>query len=406
MSYAVEVRRPWRAGLLGFALAAALAALFAQQAKPGQGLTALPLYDFVQYWAAARLTVAGENPYDPERMEELERSVGRADEGILMWAPPWALGLVLPLGLFDCRTAHVLWLLFHLVVVVGCTDVLWRHYGGADGLRWLAWLLALAFVPTGLALLAGQISPLLLLGATGFLVCVRRRLDALAGAATVLLAIKPHLASLFWLALACWAISERRWRILMGGGLTAAALMALVLTCNPAVWGHYWHTFTTSPPAQYRSPTLGTLLRLAIGEGHFRLQFVALVPGVAWLAWYGWRRRRAWDWDEQLPLLLLVSVLTAAYGAWPFDLVLLLVPVLRAATALLRAGSPRALLLACAGYIITDGLALALVAREAEYLWFAWMSPALLLAYLAGQPAPCLAESHPCANAPEVALPR
>jgi hypothetical protein len=402
----VEARRAWRVGLLGAALAVALAALAALQARPGQGLTALPLYDFVQYWAAAQLTAAGEGPYDLVRMGELERSAGRTDEPILMWAPPWALGLVLPLALFDCRTAHVLWLLFHLAVVVGCADALWRHYGGPERLRGLAWLVALTFTPTGLALLAGQISPLLLLGATGFLVCVRRRLDGLAGAAAVLLAVKPHLAYLFWPALACWALSARRWRVLGGGALAGASLTGLVMACSPSVWVGYWHTFTISPPAQYRSPTLGTLLRLLAGDGPFGLQFVALAPGLAWLAWHGWRRHSRWDWDEQLPPLLLASLLTAAYGAWPFDLVLLLLPVLRVAAALPRAGRGRALFLAGAGHIIINGLALGLVAHEAEYLWFIWMSPALLLAYLVCQPPAQETGPQPGPSAPHVAVPR
>jgi hypothetical protein len=377
MSHPIAAPRPWRIWLLGAALAVALFGLAAQQAQPGQGLGALPLYDFVEYWAAGRLLAGGENPYDPVRMDELERQAGRTEEAILMWSPPWALALVAPLGLLDVRTAHQLWLLFHLVVLLGCADVLWRHFGGPDNLRWLSWLVALTFIPTGMALLAGQISPLLLLGAAGFLVCARRRWDVLAGAFTVLLAIKPHLTYLFWIALLPWAVVSRRWLLLLGGAGTGVALTAVAVALDPGVLGHYWHTFTQSPPAQYRSPTLGTLLRLIAGEGHFRWQFVAMVPGGVWLAWRGWRRRRDWDWDEQLPLLLLVSMLTAAYGAWPFDLVLLLVPVLR--TAVLLRGSPRLRIVAGAVFVAITALALGLVAREAEYLWFIWMTPALLV---------------------------
>ena len=55
-----------------------------------------------------------------------------------------------------------------------------------------------AFLPTLFALQSGQIGPLLLLGAVLFLECERRGWPVLAGAATVLLAIKPHLAYLLW----------------------------------------------------------------------------------------------------------------------------------------------------------------------------------------------------------------
>ena len=60
---------------------------------------------------------------------------------------------------------------------------------------------------------------------------------------------------------------------------------------------------------------------------HFWLQFVPVAGGLAWFA-YQWRRHgRAWDWADQLPWLLLVSFVTSPYGAWHFDLVLLLVAV-------------------------------------------------------------------------------
>jgi hypothetical protein len=115
------------------------------------------------------------------------------------------------------------------------------------------------------------------------------------------------------------------------------------------------------------------------------------LPGLAWLLWHGLRLRGEWDWREQLPLLLLVSMLTAAYGGWPFDLVLLLVPVLRAAALLARGGAVRPALLAGAAYVAVNAAGAVQLAFEVEYLWFVWMTPALLLAYLALCPRPALA---------------
>jgi hypothetical protein len=398
MTEALGVRQPWRAWLLGLALAAGVLALVVQQARPGGGLTALPLHDFVEYWAAGRLIVRGENPYDPARMEELERAAGRQADGILMWNPPWALALVMPLGLLECRAAHPVWLLLNLAVLLGCADALWRLYGGPQSARWLAWLLALLFLPCAFALLAGQISPLLLLGATGFLCAQRRRHDFLAGASAALLAVKHHLAYLFWIALLVWCVSRRRWKVLLGGALAGAACTAVAVAANPAVLAQYLHTLASQPPAQYRSPTLGTLIRLGLGGGSFRLQFLALIPGLAWLLWHALVLPRRWDWGEQLPLLLLVSMLTAAYGGWPFDLVLLLVPVLRAAALLARAGAVRPALLAGAAYLAINAAGAVQLACEVEYLWFIWMTPALLLAYLALCP-----RRGPCRRTPNAA---
>src|SRR5438477_8868221 len=110
MAQSVAAHNPRRPYLLGGALALAVLLLVAQFALAPQAFTSLPLYDFVEYWAAGRLTLQGENPYDIERMEQMQREAGRSDEGILMWNPPWTLPLVLPLGLLDVRTAHLVWL--------------------------------------------------------------------------------------------------------------------------------------------------------------------------------------------------------------------------------------------------------------------------------------------------------
>lgn len=370
----------WRLGLLLAALAAALALLVAVQRRPDAGLTRLPLRDFVEYWAAGRLLAAGENPYDVERVAELERLAGRDEDAILMWNPPWTLPLVLPLGWLPVRAAHAVWLAAMLAALVACAELLWRHYRGpADG-RLLAHLLAWTFVPTSFAVLVGQISPLLLLGATGFLLLVRRGHDLAAGAACALLAVKPHLVYLFWPAVALWALQQRRPRLLLGGIFAGVLLVGVAMLFRPTVLADYWHTLTTRPPQQYRSPTLGTLLRVAVGEGSFRWQFLSMVPGVLWFAWW-WPTRRRLDWDELLPPLLLVSLLTTAYGAWLFDLVLLLVPVLGVAAALGRPAAPAARWSAVAVHVGVNGLALALWLREVEYLAFLWLTPVLLIAY-------------------------
>ena len=50
--------------------------------------------------------------------------------------------------------------------------------------------------------------------------------------------------------------------------------------------------------------------------------------------------------------------------------------------ALARTGRPRTWALTGAAYLAINGLALALVVREAEYRWFIWMTPMILYYYL------------------------
>ncbi len=382
-----------RLGLLVSALVVAVGALLLllPRAGPGfggvspptlTGLTALPLYDFVEYWAAGQLLAAGENPYDPARVDELERQAGRTGEAFLMWNPPWALSLVLPLGVLPVRAAHLLWLAVNLLALIAATEVLWRHYGGDVNRPWLAPLVALTFVPALCALVVGQITPLVLLGAALFLPLVRARRDAAAGAVTALLAVKPHLAYLFWVALAIWAIGARRWKVLLGGALTGVALVGVAMALRPTILADYWQTLKETP-AQYASPTLGYLLRLALASPWFGWQFVPLAPGLAWLAWWGWRNQKDWDWSARTPPLLLASALTAAYGAWLFDLVILLVPILAAAARLSREGpqGPRAWAIGLHAAVAVGVLGMLLAPAEVEYLYYLWITPVVLVGY-------------------------
>jgi hypothetical protein len=366
--------------LLCLALAAALRLLVLQ------GPPRLPAGDFVEYWAAGRLNLQGANPYDPEQVAEMERQAGRTGDFLLMWNPPWTLSLVMPLGLMSHEAARLVWLLVGFLALGGSADVLWRLYGGPRQLRWLAWLLTLVFLPSCMALIMGQITPFVLLGAVGFLWHLRRGEDLLAGAATVFLAIKPHLAYLFWIALAVWVLYHRRWRVLAGAVLAALALCVVPLVCNPAVLEQFRYTFLHRPPSEYRSPTLGTVLRLWLGEERFGLQMLGMVPGLVWLLIHGLRHRRDWRWQEQTPLLLLVSVVTAAYGAWLFDLVVLLVAVLQVAARLAREGRPRLLAVAALGYLLVNAAGLLQLMHEVEYFAYLWMAPTLLLFHAALRP--------------------
>jgi hypothetical protein len=378
--------------LLAIAVLAAAGAVLAGQVR---GLLADPTVwppdDFVEYWAAAKLTLAGQNPYDESLLLPLQRSAGRdTDEAVMMWNPPWALPAVLPLGMLPARAAQLVWLLAHLAATGFCADRLWLLLGGDPRRRWLGWAAAFLFLPTLFALNSGQISPFLLLGATLFLEWTRRaardwRWEYAAGAATVLLAIKPHLAYLLWLGLAVDALARGRWRVIAGGALAGLACAALPLAFNPQVWHQYADAMAHRPPAQWLSPTLGSLLRLAFGAELFRLQFVPVALGLAWFAWHRWHDRHNWNWTEQLPLVLLVSFATAPYGAWPFDMVLLLpaaYALLSKSLAAWRAepgwwpGSPR---FTVAGLVAINLGCLAMNLAHTGSFPFLWVPPAMLL---------------------------
>jgi hypothetical protein len=85
--------------------------------------------DFVEYWAAARLNLRGENPYDADRLlaEQRLAEPGRAD-AVMMWNPPPALAAYMPLGALPARWATLLWVGLQLASVFVACDLLWRAY--------------------------------------------------------------------------------------------------------------------------------------------------------------------------------------------------------------------------------------------------------------------------------------
>jgi hypothetical protein len=317
-----------------------------------------------------------------------------------MWNPPCTLPVVLPLGLVPAREAQLLWLAVNLGAILFCGDRLWLLLGGARERRWIGWVIALAALPTLFALQSGQIGPLLLLGAVLFLECERRGWHFAAGAATVLLAVKPHLAYLVWVAILGEAIVRSRWRIILGGAATGIVASTFPLLFNADVWRQYMDALANRTPEEWLMPTIGSLLRLAFGDGMFGLQFVPVFAGLAWFGRYWLRHEKSWDWNEQLPLLLLVSFLTAPYGAWPFDMVLLL-PA--AVWLVLRTEAP------ARGRVITGLIAvnvacLVLNVLRISSFWFIWVSPVMVVLYAAGnrsRPPVAHSSGSPAAEEPE-----
>ena len=81
---------------------------------------------------------------------------------------------------------------------------------------------------------------------------------------------------------------------------------------------------------------VGSYLRLVFGGQHEWLQFLPCVVGLGWFVGYWMRHRGAWTWEERLPLLLLVSIGSAAYF-WKHDFILGLPAVIALAIQVARA---------------------------------------------------------------------
>ena len=300
----------------------------------------MPL-DFLEYWSAGRVNLRGGNPYHPDELLA-EQRVADPDRtnAVMMWNPPPALAVYMPLGLLSPQLAALLWVGLQLAAVFVACDLLWRTYCPTH--RWFSPLVAVSFVGTWWLVEYGQNTGLLQLGLAGFLHFAQKEKPLTAGAFAALTALKPHLLAVFGVLLVANAIRRGGAKALGAGVAVIALALGAVLLTNPHAVAQFVEA--TRHPAEgavklsdWWLPTPAFWIRHRYAPAHFWVQFVPCAVACAAFLLYRLRKGSAWDWSRALPLVVAVSVLTTPYGGWIFDLPVLLVPVVWAAARLVRA---------------------------------------------------------------------
>lgn len=320
----------------------------------------IPVKDFAEYWSAGRVHLTGGNPYDGRQLLPLQREAyGEPDlaRPVMLWTPPWTLPLYWPFAALPVRDGHALWLFAQVGMTAVACGLLWRTYRGSLGPGGLAaaLLIPIGFAPVWWMVGYGQNTGFLAFGLAGFAYCRFRNWPWLAGAFVALTALKPHVLALFGLALLLDGFTRRGWRTLAGGAAALAGLSVLAMIPDPRVFAHFADAITGPPTAEtvpvshWNVPTLGYRLRWLIAGTQtlkdtpgelFWVQWIPIALGVAVLLPYWWHRRADWDWVVETPRLVAASVLLAPYGAWIFDLTVLLVPVIQTAARVALANRP------------------------------------------------------------------
>ena len=285
----------------------------------------IPLYDFAEYWAAGRVFLSGGNAYDPVQLLEAERLIGWSDKDpIMMWNPPWVLPIVVPITFLNYWPSRGLWLVVSCAFVWVISDWLWRIYGGNYSRRWISWLVPTFFLPVGLALFLGQISPMILFGLAGFLWALKRSRFFLAGVFTILIAVKPHALFLFWVFLLLWILRQRCWKVLIGGSSAFALSSILAILVNPNIFNDYVNSvFSGTGPRIWETPNWGAAILMFYPDIGDWVRYLPSVIGTViaiWL-WHSWRH--SFDWQQKLPIILLLSIITCSF-TWMFDWIVLL----------------------------------------------------------------------------------
>ncbi|MFH1312000.1 MAG: glycosyltransferase family 87 protein [Candidatus Eisenbacteria bacterium] len=341
--------------------------------------------DYSQFWAAGRLNRSGENPYDPVKINAIKSHLSGLEEAprvvAIAYNPPWTLPIFMLFSLVEYTLSRLLWLMLSIVIMIYCANRTWRAYGGSERLRWVPLLVAFTLGPTYLLLRQGQLTPLVLLGIVGFLYQIEfKSNDWLAGAFAALVSIKPQLFFLFWIALVFWVVHRKRWRVLLGLGLTLGISTLIAAAFDKSLLSQYLPTVLNYSPTVWFTPTIGSYLRMLFGLENLWLQFI---PPVAGILWFGvrWKNHHAhWRWSAEMPSLLFISLLTMSYG-WTYDYVLLYAAIIPMASVMIRARSRRRIALVASAYFTVNLVYLgSQVHLEDGYL--GWFLPALGVVYL------------------------
>jgi len=294
-----------------------------------------PVYDYVEYWAAAHLLASHHNPYSLGEMFQAEKPLGMTGPvPLMLLSPPWVMAIILPLGF---AKSYILgwfaWTGVLIAAIALSSYLLMDVYFGdlripeISDKAFYRCLFAFTFYPALLSLRFSQTGPLMLLGIAGFLFFETRNKAIWAGAFLSLTLIKPHLSYLVWVALVLWTLRERRWKMFISAMVTLAGFVVLALSFDPQLIQHY-RELTTSPYMQLFPSGITWGLRMLLGgEGTFWIEFVPTAIGLIWFLFYWRKQKQSWSWTERLPIVLTVSILTSAYG-WLFDQTLLVAVVI------------------------------------------------------------------------------
>src|SRR6266851_123961 len=311
--------------------------------------------DFMAFWSAARLALAGrpEAAFDGATIAAIQHAAVPFLPNIWVpWPyPPTFLQVVAPLGLLPYPAA--------LATFVLGTAALWAALVRAMLPDKRNWIVAAA-APAGLITLIDGQNALLTAALAGFALLWLERRPVAAGIMIGLLAVKPHLALLFPLAL----LAEGRWRSIAAAAATVLALCAAsLLAFGWASWAAFLqHVPLTLAMGEQGAVPWGTMPSahvFALSLGAPVLAASVLQGAVALFAacsvWWVWRRRGA-AFEAKAATLVAASLLVWPYLFY-YDLTWAGLAIAWLATLGLRDGFARG---------------------EREIFLFAWLAPALM----------------------------
>ncbi len=298
-----------------------------------QGLSLLrePFFmqDFSGYWTAFQLFKQQLNPYDANLLMLAQQ--GYLPSGQIpfyVWYSPYFFILSAPMLCLSYFQAKVVWFLAQVACAIFSIKLCWKYFGISQLSR-KEWLLGMFFMPVYNSLFLGQLGGFLILSTVAFFYFLKIKKDWMAGLCFSILLLKPHLLWLLYPILGVWIVTHRRWTVPVATLGWMGLFGVAVLMFHPSIlqlWLQAYH----QPPANYwATPTLSYVIRMALSHYSGTIPFWPLwaVPAFTFVGYgvYLWKRRCPIVWENDLPGLICLSLLTSSYG-WIADQSLLIIP--------------------------------------------------------------------------------
>lgn len=240
--------------------------------------------DFRGYYAAARVFLAGGNPYDYHQVARVLLSVTGKMGNNPYFYPPWFVWLFIPLAGLPFQAARALWMLVNLLA---WSLGLWKlgefiAWPAAGWKRYVLFILA-TFAFAWLTWIFEQAGILIFAILVGLLFSIRAQKWVLTGVLLSLLLVKPNVTLLVAGALCLWLVLNHHWKpVWVFLGVSAA----LLVTSTLLMPGWYQPFF---------APGFGQGLRYTL-DGPDKIGFARILTTLPyWLGTLGLAGRLAWS---------------------------------------------------------------------------------------------------------------
>lgn len=319
--------------------------------------------DLSRIWAGPRAVLTGADPYDASEWVATAVALGTQtpDTAVYIY-PPWVTLALLPVGALPLALASALWLITGLTLAVIAMRAALRALLPDRALEHAVVAATLVLSWSGMVnLIIGQWGHLLVAALLATVLALRGGRPGVAGLSAVAFVVKPQLFLLTAPALALHALWPEAGRrpskagirfVLVAIGLTLA-VVAIAWIVLPSWWPTWFQRVAGQQIQATRNTVAGLLGTVAgpIGASVAPLVILALVA----VALRFHPRSPGW-----IPVLTALSLVVVPYAS-SYDHILLIVPIVLAAGALLPV-SPRASRL-----VALSGAAVLLVATPIMY---------------------------------------